>query len=142
MHARRIVIGAVAGLAGGLMFGALMQMMGMMEMVGKLVGQESAAVGWPVHLVISALIGGGYGATLGQLEHTWVRGAGLGMMYGALWWVVGGLLLMPAQLGMPVFELGETQLMSLMGHAVFGLVAGLVFTAGARQATGELVSSR
>lgn len=124
------------------MFGALMQMMGMMEMVGKLVGQNSAAIGWPVHLLISALIGAGYGFLLGQVEHTWARGAGLGLVYGALWWVLGALLLMPAQLGMPVFQLSETALMSLMGHLVFGVVTGLVFTAGIRQTTGELITSR
>lgn len=141
MDTRRIAVGAAAGLAGGLVFGMLMQMMGMMEMVGMLVGRESAVVGWPVHLVNSAVIGAVYGATFGQAEQTWGRGAGFGLAYGALWWVLGALLIMPAVLGMPVFEIGETQIMSLMGHLLYGLVTGVAFTLGVRQAVGEPVGS-
>lgn len=47
-------------LAGGILFGALMHMMGMLEMVAGLVGQDSTGVGWVVHLGISALFGIGY----------------------------------------------------------------------------------
>lgn len=117
-------------------------MMGMMPMVGMLVGRESAAVGWPVHLLNSAIIGGIYGATLGQLEHTWGRGAGFELLYGAVWWVLGALLIMPAWLGMPILQVGETQIMSLMGHLIYGLITGLMVTAGVRQALDEPIPSR
>ena len=41
MNAKQIIYGIFGGLAGGLVFGAMMGMMGMLPMVGKLVGQPS-----------------------------------------------------------------------------------------------------
>lgn len=38
--------GAIAGLGGGLVFGIMMGMMGMLPMVGMLVGAENAIVGF------------------------------------------------------------------------------------------------
>lgn len=65
MSARSIALGAFAGLAGGIVFGVLMQAMDMLGMVAALVGAESVAVGWGVHLVNSAIIGAIFGALLG-----------------------------------------------------------------------------
>ncbi|MEW5960888.1 MAG: hypothetical protein AB1801_24445, partial [Chloroflexota bacterium] len=56
-----IKAGAVAGLGGGLVFGLMMGMMGMLPMVGMLVRQESAVVGFIVHMLISAFIGATFG---------------------------------------------------------------------------------
>lgn len=53
----RLIAGVAGGLAGGIVFGVLMQMMDMMGMVAMLVGSESIAVGWLVHLFNSALFG-------------------------------------------------------------------------------------
>lgn len=141
MDTRRIGIGAVAGVIGGLVFGVMMQMMAMMPMVGMLVGQESVAVGWVVHLFNSAVIGAVYGATLGQLHHTWGRGAVLGLVYGAVWWVVGALLIMPLSLGMPALQVGQPQVMSLVGHLMYGLATGLVFTAALRPLGAETATN-
>ena len=38
MNARSLIHGAAAGLAGGVVFGAMMGMMGMLPMIGKMVG--------------------------------------------------------------------------------------------------------
>jgi hypothetical protein len=46
----------VAGLAGGLLFGIMMYMGGMLPMVGMLVRQESTWVGFIVHMVISVSV--------------------------------------------------------------------------------------
>jgi uncharacterized membrane protein YagU involved in acid resistance len=124
----RAVYGVIGGIAGGVMFGLLMQMMGMITMVAQLVGSGSAAVGWVVHLAISAFIGATFALLFGTLARTLVPAALFGMAYGVIWWVLGALLLMPAQLGMPVFQLNATAWQSLMGHLVFGLVLGLVFS--------------
>jgi uncharacterized membrane protein YagU involved in acid resistance len=129
----RAVYGVVGGLAGGVLFGILMQMMGMIEMVAQLVGSGSVAVGWIVHLAISAFIGASFAILLGSLARTLVAAALLGMAYGVVWWVLGALLIMPAQLGMPVFELNTPAWQSLMGHVLFGLVLGLVFSVLARR---------
>jgi hypothetical protein len=52
------------------------------------------------------------------------------VLYGAFWWVLGGLILMPVLLGMPVFapvimgEMRGVALGSLVGHLVYGLILG------------------
>ncbi|MBA3799226.1 MAG: hypothetical protein H0X18_09065, partial [Geodermatophilaceae bacterium] len=65
---------------------------------------------------------------LGSLAKTLIPSALIGMAYGVVWWVLGALLIMPAQLGMPVFVLNTTAWQSLMGHLLYGLVLGVVFS--------------
>jgi uncharacterized membrane protein YagU involved in acid resistance len=129
-------LGALAGLAGGLIFGLMMTMMGFLPMVGMLVGQESAATGFVVHMVISVLIGAGYGALFGNTARRFADGAAWGTLYGVIWWVLGALVIMPVALGMPVQLLtleGITGAFpSLAGHMVYGVITGLVFVALAR----------
>jgi len=124
----RAVYGIVGGLAGGVVFGLLMAMMDMIGMVAQLVGSSSAAVGWIVHLAISAFIGASFAVLLGSLAKTPVPAALIGMGYGVVWWVLGALLIMPAQLGMPVFQINTTAWQSLMGHLLFGLTLGIVYS--------------
>ena len=137
MDPKRLIAGIVGGLAGGVLFGAMMQMMGMIEMIGGLVGQETAAVGWAVHLGISALFGLVYAVTFGVLSSSWGRAVGFGAVYGVIWWVLGALLIMPAWMGMPVLQVGAMQIQSLIGHLVFGVALGVVF-----QALAQTVSTR
>lgn len=123
--------GAIAGLAGGLVFGILMAMMGILPMVGMLIGQPNAAVGFVVHMVISAIIGAIYGlvVTLLRLPKGWATAVIGGGLYGAIWWVLGALILMPLFLGMTekILVVGPMQWMSLVGHLVYGAIAGVVF---------------
>ena len=142
MDAKRLLGGVVGGLAGGVVFGALMHVMGMLEMVAGLVGQDSTAVGWVVHLGISALFGIGYGFTFGAASRSWGHALGFGAVYGMIWWVLGGLLVMPAWLGMPVFQVGQMQLQSLMGHVLYGLTLGVVYQGLAQAREGTQVASR
>lgn len=124
----KIIAGIVGGVAGGIVFGAMMQAMGMLGMVAGLVDAEGAGAGWAVHLVISVAIGIGYSLTLGALRSGMGAHAVLGLAYGAIWWVLGPLLLMPLMMGMGPFpSIGEDQIMSLVGHLVYGLVLGVVF---------------
>lgn len=122
-HAGR---GLAAGLGGGVVFGALTATAGMLPMVAVLVGSESAVVGAVVHLAISAAIGLGFGVLAGAVaDRVWTVLA-LGLLYGTVGWVLGALVLMPAFLGMPLFMLGTPALLSLMGHAVYGLVTAAI----------------
>lgn len=132
----RAVYGVLGGLAGGVVFGMLMAMMDMIGMVAQLVGSSSAAVGWIVHLAISAFIGATFAVLLGSRAKTLVPAALIGMGYGVVWWVLGALLIMPAQLGMPVFELNATAWQSLIGHLLFGLVLGTVYAVLVRRERG------
>lgn len=124
--ANRLVRGAVAGLVGGMVFGMMMQMMGMITTIAMLVGSHSVPVGWLVHLVVSAGLGAGFGLVVGTRVGTWPAGLGLGVAYGMVWWVLGGLIAMPLALGMPVMHLDVMAWESLMGHMIYGAVLGLV----------------
>ena len=121
----RLAAGVAGGLAGGVVFGILMQLMGMMPMVAMLVGAESTAVGWVVHLVISAFIGVTYALIFARWADRLPIGAVLGIGYGVVWWVLGALLIMPARLGVDVFTFTTMAWQSLLGHLLFGLVLGV-----------------
>ena len=69
MNATRIKHGVYGGLAGGVVFGALMAMMGMLPMIGDMVGVPSAWIGLFVHLLISATIGGSFAVLLDASGH-------------------------------------------------------------------------
>ena len=123
---RRVSAGVIGGLAGGLVFGVMMAMMGMLPMVASLIGSDSAVVGFGLHLVNSVVIGLGLTVILGGMLTSYSRGAVIGLLYGALWWVLGPLLIMPLMLGMPLFAINTTALMSLLGHLVYGLILAVV----------------
>lgn len=125
-----ITAGVIAGLGGGLVFGMMMAMMGMLPMVAMLAGSESAIVGLLVHMVISAGLGGLYGLiAANRLPSTTGAAVVAGVVYGMVWWVLGALILMPLMLGMSqmIFQIGQTQWLSLMGHAIYGIVTALLF---------------
>lgn len=129
--AQRLIGGAIGGAAGGLLFGAVMGFGGMLPMVGMLVGTDTVLVGFVVHMVISVIIGAAFGFLAGFVKVTsYQQGALWGLGYGALWWVLGPLMLMPLMMGMGLMfhaALDPGRLMSLGGHLVYGLVAGLAY---------------
>lgn len=125
----RILAGVIGGLAGGLVFGGLMAMMGMLPVIASMVGSSSAVIGFGVHLVISVTIGLGLTVPFAGLLTGYGRGAVVGLVYGGLWWVLGPLLLMPLMMGMPLFMIDTAAWMSLMGHLFYGIVLGLTATA-------------
>lgn len=121
------LIGAVAGLVGGVAFGFMMQAWDMMPMIAQLVDRTSTGAAWLVHLLISAFVG----MTFALLTWHWaariIPGAVLGLLYGAVWWVLGGLVLLPARLDMDLFVINEVAWKSLAGHLVYGLLLGLAY---------------
>ena len=131
VNSKLLVQGAIAGLAGGAVFGVMMGMMGMLPMVGMLAGSESAVVGFIVHMAISAFIGAVYGLVMGRFSNTIPLALGGGVVNGMIWWVLGALILMPLMLGMSqmVFVIEQAQWMSLLGHILYGVVTALVFFA-------------
>lgn len=123
-----LVAGVAGGLVGGVAFGLLMHMMGMMPMVAMLVRSESVFVGWIVHLVIASAIGASFALFFGGWARTLALATGIGVGYGALWWVLGALSAMPAILGMPLFNVDATAWQSLMGHIVYGALLGATYS--------------
>ena len=128
---RLALLGAVAGIGGGVVFGVMMAMMGMLPMVGMLVGSESAVVGFIAHLAISAFIGAVYGLAAGRFPNTTQVALVGGIINGVVWWVLGALVLMPLMLGMSqmVLVVGGDQWMSLLGHIIYSLVTAFLLIA-------------
>ena len=119
----------MGGVVGGVVFGMLMQMMGVMPMIAMMVGSESVVVGWILHLIISVVTGALFVVTIGKNVTTYGRGIGMGVVYGMIWWVLGALVIMPVVLGMGVQfanAFDQMRMMSLMGHAIFGAILGAV----------------
>ena len=132
MNARTFNHGIISGLAGGLVFGLMMGVMGTLPMIGKMIGIPTVAAGWVVHLGISATIGLSFGVIGSWLVLGARSGLVIGGLYGAFWWLMGPLTLMPLFMGMglgvnwnPASAL--KMMPSLMGHLVFGVIMGVVF---------------
>ncbi|MBN8639570.1 MAG: hypothetical protein J0M07_29905 [Anaerolineae bacterium] len=125
-----VVQGITAALIGGSVFGVQMAVGGMLPMVAQLVGSQNPVVGFVMHLIISAIIGAVYGAIAPRLPAGWLVAMGAGIGYGVIWWVLGALVMMPLLLGMGdmVFQIGDMQLMSLIGHVIFGIITAGFFT--------------
>lgn len=121
-----ILIGTIAGIVGGIVFGILMQMMGMMAMVAMLAGSESLIVGWFVHIIISIVFGVAFALIATKVTNIW----GLSLGYGVVIWIVGPLVFMPLMLGMGT-NLGNAfapdQLMSLGTHILFSVIVAIVY---------------
>lgn len=142
----RIAHGALAGIIGGIVFGVLMAMTGMLPMIGMLIGVPNPAVGFAVHLVNSAIIGTLFGLVSRPLAGTIGPLLATGLGYGVLWWVLGALLIMPLWLSLTadptmramVFHIGQAQWLSLVGHVLYGLVtAAALYALHRRTATGR-----
>lgn len=145
---QRIAAAAGSGLIAGVVFGAMMHMMtaptpdgaGMpvIAMVGQIVGSPSVGVGWIYHLFNSLVIGAIFGWVLGTRVYAYGSGVGWGVAYGFVWWILGGLILMPVLLGMPAFaplmmpEMQMVALGSLIGHVIYGALLGALFVTLAR----------
>ena len=128
-NTRVLWTGALAGIIGGIPFGIMMGMMGMMPMIGMLIRVDSALAGVLVHATISAITGAIYGIFAVRFPLNWRNAILGGLIYGVIWWVLGALILMPALLGMfeMIFVIGQMQWMSLLGHIIFGVVLALSF---------------
>ena len=139
----KVIDGAIAGVAGGVVFGLMMQMMQaptpeggsmpMMAMVAMVVRSKSIAIGWIYHLFNSAVIGALFALVLGGRVRTTASGAGFGAVWGVVWWVIGGLVLMPVFLGMEPFAalkmapMRPVAMGSLVGHLVYGVITGVIY---------------
>lgn len=130
IESSHIKAGVVGGLIAGVVFGAMMGMMGMLPMIAKLLGGSSAVFGFILHLVFSVIIGAIFSIFLGHAAVDKARGIMLGLVYGLVWWFLGPLLIMPIWLGMGA-QLStqgmQMALPSLWGHLMYGFILGLIY---------------
>lgn len=126
---RVVGYGALSGLVGGVLFGFVWGVVDVMPTVAKLVGADGDVAGWAVHLLIAQGIGVSYTLLFRGRGYDLVSGVGWGLSYGFFWWVFGGLTLMPAVLGVPLWWTPPTiaaDFASLIGHLAYGGALGAV----------------
>ncbi|MCU0512951.1 MAG: DUF1440 domain-containing protein [Anaerolineae bacterium] len=126
---KTITTGTIAGLVGGSVFGVQMVAGNMLPMVAQMVGSTSVVVGFIVHMLISAVIGGTFALLAARLPGVAAVQTGAGLLYGVVWWILGALIIMPLALGMNdmVLQVGDMQWLSLVGHGFFGVVLGVTY---------------
>jgi len=124
--------GALAGLIGGIVSGLALSRVGALPATAALVHLDSAVVDFVFHAAAATIIGGGFGLLVWH-QHT-RAGETLfwGLTYGALWWFVGPLTLMPLLLaGFLAWDLHSAQeaFAGLLGHLLYGATTGLALAA-------------
>lgn len=132
-----LVPGALAGMVGGLAFGAAMIELGILDSIASLVRAESAVLGFLIHMAVAAVIGAGFGLLVWHQRPEAGETVFWGLTYGALWWFVGAVTLLPLLSGEPIawdVDSAQDLLPPLLGHLIYGAVAALALIAlkGAR----------
>jgi len=130
--ARALVVGGLAGIVGGWVFGKWMAQVNFFPLIAELVNSDSRMVGKSLHFVFAVIIG----ATFGVLFQRDVRGygssMGWGVGYGILWWFLGPLTIKPLWLRTRPdwsYQHGGDLFGSLVGHIVYGLIVGVIYAA-------------
>lgn len=97
------------------------------------------ASGWIVYPVYGVLIGWLFGALLRHQALDIRRASLIGALYGVIWWILAGLLLVPAGLehiplsSAAVDAVRPVALPLLIGHLVYGAVLGACWAAIVRR---------
>ena len=130
---RAVTVGGLAGLVGGWAFSTWFAQNNAFVLIAGIINSGSLVVGMLVHYLIAVIIG----ASFGLLFQRDVRSPGSsicwGLAYGLFWWFLGPLTLLPLLLHQPVdwsYLHGSAWFGSLIGHAVYGILLGLLYAWG------------
>lgn len=122
-----IAVGALAGLAAGLVL-LLVRFEPGTEATGLLeVGSTGADA--PLHLLIAAILGAGFGAVVREQGRSHAATIASGLLLGLLWWIVGSLTLVPLTDGdAPTWKIDAASgaFPSLVSDLFWGGLTGLV----------------
>lgn len=127
---RALILGGLSGVIGGWFFGAWMEQVNLFPLIAGIVNATSRETGVLLHNLIAIVIGMSFGALFQRDARGHGSSMGWGMAYGLLWWFIGPLTLLPMLLGQPVdwsAARGGELFGSLVGHAVYGLIIGLIY---------------
>jgi hypothetical protein len=141
---RAITVGGLSGLVGGWAFSIWFAQNNAFVLIAGIINSDSSVVGMLLHYLIAAVIG----ASFGLLFQRDVRGSGSsirwGLAYGLFWWFLGPLTLWPLLLHQHVdwsYLHGSIFFGSLIGHAVYGILLGLIYAWGNRLWVGLFIES-
>ena len=120
MEMDKLQRGAMLGIIAGFLFLAFMGP-GMTTMVAGMMGEGSAEIlGFILHLIFSAVIGAIYAGWVESMATGGWQTLAVGLIYGVIWWIIGGNIIMPAVMGGDVLALDFSGA-SLFGHIIFGV---------------------
>ena len=145
---RAVVPGALAGLVGGVVFGAAMHELGTLDSIATIARASGSVAAAFVHMAIAALVGIGFGLLVWRQRPSAGETVLWGLTYGAFFWFVGPLTLRPVFVDAPIgWNLAAAQgaFAGLIGHLLYGVAAALAFVALRRRdyaAAGHLGVSR
>jgi ABC-type uncharacterized transport system permease subunit len=124
--------GITGSLVGGLMFGVMMAMMGMLTKIAGMMGSDSAVVGFIIHMMISFIFGIVFTVFTGMTR--W-NGILSGLVFGVVLWFLFPFILMPMMMGNSdmAFKFTTDSMMSLVGHMVYGIITGIVYSKMAKR---------
>jgi uncharacterized membrane protein YagU involved in acid resistance len=141
---RALVVGGAAGVVGGWAFGKWMAQVNFYLVIAGLIDSNSVMVGMTLHYVIAAVIGACFGVLFQRDVRGFGSSLGWGLAYGFFWWFLGPLTLLPILQGSTPdwsYERGAALFGSLVGHAIYGLLLGLIYAALDRLWVGFFYSS-
>lgn len=122
--------GALAGLAGGIVSSPVMLATGLLPHTAGLGSSFPPVLGFLLHLLISALLGMGYGLLFRHEAPTLEWGVLWGSTFGLIWWYLGPMTLLPLIVTGQCDWTGAaaSQLLpSLIGHLIYGGFSAGVF---------------
>jgi uncharacterized membrane protein YagU involved in acid resistance len=129
---RGVVPGGIAGAIGGLALGLSQAELGVLPAGAAIVGSQSALVGFVVELLVSIVVGVGFGALVWRQQREVGEIVVWGLAYGVLWWFIGPLSVAPFLLRQPLpwtLAAAQGNLTSLFGLLLYGAALGLAFSA-------------
>ena len=120
--------GAVAGLAGGVVFGGTMSELGLLPTFAQLVRTDSSAVGFIMVMAVAGIVGGGFGTLVCHQRPGVGETLFWGLAYGVFWWYLGPLTLMPLLQGDGLtwdVRSAQAEFPTFLGHVLYGATTGL-----------------
>ena len=121
--------GALAGIAGGLLYALVLLATGSWSQIAAVVGGSSPWLGFAVHLLISVVLGVTYGLLFYREAPNLASGIAWGLCYGLIGWFIGPLTLLPASQGAPLWTQAQAreQFPSMVGQLIYGAIAAAAF---------------
>jgi len=121
--------GALAGIAGGLLYALVLLATGSWSEIAAIVGGSSAWLGFTVHLLISVVLGVTYGVLFYREAPNLASGIAWGLCYGLMGWFIGPLTLLPASQGAQLWTQAQAraQFPSMVGQLIYGAIAAAAF---------------